>query len=576
MVMRQLENVAVDKTTILERWLEERKSDLLVISGTSIIKSMDPSAISPYIKLVQKNYLVYKNFSVISSSGDLVFATREGITGDDLRGWHIRSINDQLQVSDITYLQEENESVFSIAAPILDNKGKRIGAVYGTIGTNQIILSILNVALGKTGECYLVDKNGTFLAHKEPQRILKENISRSESFGNIFNKRDRKKIYLDYRGIEVLGTSHKIGGTDWYLVVEQDRDEAFHSLDVLKLIIYFTILLCVGSAFILIWLISYHIVKPIRTLSLSADILANSEFEKASVKIDRRDEIGMLYRAFENMKLKIQERQNHLKEEVGLKEAELKETGSMLRQTKLIAERSEKFATIGRLGAAVAHEIRTPLTSLKLFLESVQAEIEVSPEYQEDYDIAMRQIKRIETTINRFLDFSKPQELTFSEIDIPLLIEDILLIIKPMINKNECSLDVTIENDLPKINGDKKLLGEALINLFVNSLEVMPNHGKLLVIAEKDNFILKDETLPCIRIDIRDTGPGIPEYQIANIFDPFFTTKSSGTGLGLSITAKTIKSHGGCISVKSTINEGAVFSLFLPLNYNQHGFEVNG
>jgi two-component system, NtrC family, sensor kinase len=576
MVIRQLESVAADKATILERWLKERKNDLLVISGTSILKSMDPKIIEPYLELVQKQYLVYKDFTVTSSRGDIVFSTNNGFVSNKIKGLGSPGINEYLQLSNITYLEKEKESIFNIATPVFDESSKIIGTVYGTIGTNQIILSILNVAIGKTGECYLVDKAGTFLAHKEPRRILNENISQSKSFENIFNKSDLEKIYKDYRGIEVLGTSQKITGTDWYLVVEQDRDEAFQSLDVLKLIIFVTILLCIGSAFMLTWMISYHIVKPISALSQSADTLANAEFEKAMVKIDRRDEIGILYHAFENMKLKIQERQEHLVQEVNLKKAELKETGSILEQTKLIAERSEKYATIGRLGAAVAHEIRTPLTSLKLFLESVQGEIEVSAEYQEDFEIAMKEIKRIEATINRFLDFSKPRELIVSDIAIPQLIEDILAIIKPMINKNECVLCLSIADDLPIIKGDKKLLGEALINLFVNSLEVMPYHGKLSIVAEQDNFISNGESTPCIRIDIEDTGPGISKNQIHNIFEPFFTTKSSGTGLGLSIAAKTVKSHGGDIRVKSIINEGTIFSLFLPLKFNPHMFEENG
>jgi two-component system NtrC family sensor kinase len=576
MVMRQLENVAVDKTTILQRWLEERKSDLLVISGTSIIKSMNPQVIKPYLSLVQKEYLVYKSFNVISDRGDIVYSTYGATNTENVNEIKYDITKDHQNLSNIVYNEKEKESVFNIATPVFDDSSVLIGTLYGTIGTNQIILSILNVSLGKTGECYLVDHEGRFLAHKEPRRIFNENISQTKSFENIFTQKDRKKIYLDYRGIEVLGTSQKIAGTDWYLVVEQDRDEAFQSLDFLKLIIYLTVLLCIGSAFMLIWMISYHIVNPIRALSQSADILANLEFEKAMVKIDRLDEIGMLYHAFDNMTQKLKERQDSLAREVNLKDAELKETDSILKHTKLIAERSEKFAAIGRLGAAVAHEIRTPLTSLKLFLESVHAEIEVSPEYQEDLLIAMQEIKRIEATINRFLDFSKPQELIIADIDISQLIEDILSIIKPMINKIECSLDVRIQNDLQKIKGDKKLLGEALINILVNSLDVMPYHGKLFVSAESDIYNSNNESFSCIRIDISDNGPGIPDYQIVNIFDPFFTTKSSGTGLGLSITAKTIKSHGGFIRVKSDINQGTTFSLFIPLKFNQQIFTANG
>ncbi len=576
MVMRQLENVAFDKTTILERWLEERKSDLLVISGTSIIRSMDPVLIAPYLNLVQKEYLVYKNFNVISAPGDIVFSTNEINDSHTAGNSGPYPMMDHLELLSIVYDEKEEESFFDIATPILSGDSEITGTLYGTIGTNQIIVSILNVSLGKTGECYLVDKEGRFLAHKEPHRILNQNISQTESFENIFIQKERNKVYLDYRGIEVLGTSQKISGTDWYLVVEQDRDEAFQSLEILKLIIYLTILLCIGSAFMLIWIISYHIVKPIRDLSQSADILANSEFDKAMVRIERRDEIGMLYHAFENMTLKLKERQDSLAREVNLKDAELKETGTILRHAKLIAERSEKFAAIGRLGAAVAHEIRTPLTSLKLFLESVHAEIEVSPEYQEDLKIAMNEIKRIEATINRFLDFSKPQELIISDIDISRLIDDILSIIKPIINKNGCTLDVRIENDLEEIKGDKKLLGEALINILVNSIEAMPCQGRLLVVAERDVYNSNNASLPCIRIDVGDTGPGIPEHQIDHIFDPFFTTKPSGTGLGLSITAKTVKSHGGYITVNSIINKGTTFSLFLPLEVGIQIFEANG
>jgi two-component system, NtrC family, sensor kinase len=188
----------------------------------------------------------------------------------------------------------------------------------------------------------------------------------------------------------------------------------------------------------------------------------------------------------------------------------------------------------------------------------------------------MKQIKRIEATINRFLDFSKPQDLVFSEIDISQLVENVLVMIRPMVNKQECYLEIDMEKDLPKINGDKKSLEEALINLFVNSIEAMGDHGKLFVIVQRDFFDLNNKTTPCIRIDIGDTGCGITEDQIVNIFDPFFTTKSSGTGLGLPLVLNIIKRHGGDIRVKSHMNKGTLFSLYLPLKLNQSIFEENG
>ena len=148
--------------------------------------------------------------------------------------------------------------------------------------------------------------------------------------------------------------------------------------------------------------------------------------------------------------------------------------------------------------------------------------------------------------------------------------------IRPMVNKQECCLDIDMEKDLPQINGDKKSLEEALINLFVNSLEAMGDHGKLFVVVQKDYFASNKHTTPCIRIDIGDTGCGISEDQIVNIFDPFFTTKSSGTGLGLPLVLNIIRHHGGDIRVKSHINKGTLFSIYLPLKLNLSLFEENG
>ncbi|MFZ5572253.1 MAG: ATP-binding protein [Thermodesulfobacteriota bacterium] len=576
MVMQQLENVAADKASILERWLSERKADMLVISGTQILRSMDPARIGPFLELIQKQYGVYKKHTVISSSGDLVLTFRNGMVQNDKNEPNRHELKNRLFLSDITLSSKEKESTFDIAAPIIRDNGDLAGAVYGTVGTRQIIFFILNVALGKTGECYLVDKQGTFLAHKEPRRILKETISRSEIFQNIIGSRNPRVSYLDYRGIEVFGTSRQVSGTDWHVVVEQDRDEVFESVDKLKRHLYATILLCIGSALMLTWVISYHIIRPIRTLNRSVDLLANAEFEKGIIRLERRDEIGMLYRAFENMARKLQERHTHLEKKVDLKDAALKENDIILNRIKRIAERSEKFAAIGRLSAAVAHEIRTPLTSLKLFLESIQAEIEISPEYEEDYDIAMHQVNRIEATINRFLDFSKPKEPVFADIDLGPLIENVLHIVKPMISKQECSLKVRIENSLPAIWGDKILLEEALINLFVNSLEVMPHQGSLFVEAVRDVLPANGESRPCIRIDVRDTGSGIPEERIVNIFDPFYTTKSSGTGLGLPLVLNAVRHHGGDIQVKSHPDKGTIFSLFLPTKIHQPIRETNG
>ncbi len=563
LVMRQLENVAADKVIILDRWLEERKKDLQVVAGTSLVQSMDPSVIKPYLELVQTHYEVYDTLTVVSAENKIIFSTQSPVSSV-AHCPPVSGAGDPLIISSITYLPRQRESTFRIAVPIFNN-GALVGRVIGTVGTHKIITIILQVSLGQTGECYLVDNNGTFLAHKEPRRILTENISQSESFKNIFGGRDREKIYLDYRNVEVLGASRKVGDTDWYLVVEQDREEAFGSMNILKDHVYFTIFLSIGSALILVWVISYHIVRPVRNLSRSARTLAMANFNSEMIQTSRRDEIGVLCRAFVDMAQKIQQRHDFLEEKFNLKAAELKEVDHTLSQFKLIAERSEKFATIGRLGAAVAHEIRTPITSLKLFLESIQDEIEISREYVEDFMVAMDQISRIERAINRLLEYTKPKELDFSQLYIDHLIAGIVSLIRPLANKQECEIKVRVDADLPPMDADKKLLEEAIINLFINSLEAMPKKGGIQVTARMGALGSGKNKVACIRIDISDSGPGILQEDINSIFEPFFTTKSSGTGLGLPMVLNTVKRHHGEIRVKNRENCGAVVSLFLPV-----------
>jgi signal transduction histidine kinase len=576
LVIRQLENVAIDKSSILERWLSERKADMQVIAGTAALQSMAPDQIFPYLEQIQKHYEVYRKHTVVSKNTHRLFTVSEGRLVQEQQKVDPNSLTTGLALSDISLLPGGAESAFDISAPVFDRAGHMIGTVTGTVGTNQITYLILNVALGKTGECYLVDKDGTFLVHKEPRRILRETISGSESFQNIMGRPDPRETYLDYRGIEVFGTSLRVPGTEFRIVVEQDRDEVFESVDALKKNLYLTILFAVGSVLLFTWVIFFHMIRPIKTLSRSADLLAGGRFEALAVTGVRRDEIGVLFRAFENMALKLRDRQKELEKKVDLTEAELKETGTILKRVTHIAERAEKFAALGRLSAAVAHEIRTPLTSLKLFLESIQADIEISAEWEEDYAVAMQQIIRIEGTINRFLDFSKPREPVFSDIDPVRLVEGVIHIVRPMISRQEAFLNVAMARDLPRIRGDQKMLEEALINLFVNAMDAMPKKGRLSVSAAREALPSNGGEKSCVRIDISDTGSGIPEERIEHIFEPFFTTKSSGTGLGLPLVLNTIRHHGGDIQVKSQIDKGTVFSLFLPINHTAPMDEDNG
>ncbi|RJP20712.1 MAG: HAMP domain-containing protein [Candidatus Abyssobacteria bacterium SURF_5] len=559
MVSNQLKNVADDKAALLDRWMSERKSDLNVIAGSSILRSMEPERIAPYIQLVRNNYKVYKRFLVLSRDGEIIFDSDPGNGGINAQEeWLEHSANGDLYTSNIFLDPEASESVFYVSAPILDERGEVKGVARATVSAGAILSQILKVSLGQTGECYLVDRQGTFLVHKDPRRILRDNIAQSGSFKKIFGTERLKKIYTDYRNIEVLGASRQVAGEDWYLVVEQDRDEAFREADRLTRYVYLAIVSSVIGAALLAWLLSSSVANPIRALSNAAENLARGDFENAVVASKRTDEIGMLYGAFGSMAKQLEARQHSLEEKVDLTEAELK-------KTELAAARSHQLAALGQLAAGVTHEIRTPIASLKLFLQSVESEIEISPEYEEDFRVAMGQIKRIEATINRFLDFARPQEPIFSTVNARDIIEEALLVVRPKANQQETVVSIDVNGELPAIRGDRKQLGEALVNLMVNSLEAMTQRGELKVSAQMDHSQTADGTRKRLLISVSDTGPGIGESDRDKIFDPFFTTKASGTGLGLSIVQTIARGHGGEITYLSTSGRGTTFQLFLPI-----------
>ncbi len=560
----QINHMAADKAALLERWISERRADLEVVAGSSILKSLDYDRIQPFLELVRNKYGVYSTMIVVSQDGKILYDSSRKAFDPQAEPWFRQALAGKPYLSDIVFDPAQNESFFWISMPLVDDSETVNGVVCAAVSTNTILSLILRVSLGKTGECYLVNREGTFLAHKEPRRILNENIAQSESFKNILNSGKRRITYIDYRGIEVIGASARVDGTEWALVVEQDREEAFRDAERLKQYIYVVASFSACGALALAWLLSHYVVSPIRKLSTAATYLAGGEFEKVQVETSRADEIGLLYTAFGEMAKQLQNRQVMLERRVVLKQAELEETGARLKETQQAAARSQQLASIGRLSAGVAHEIRTPLTSLKLFLESVENEIAISPEYEEDFRIAMKQVKRMEATISRFLDFAKPQNPVFSRLDVGELIEDALLVVGPKARQQETLIQKSISRRLPKVKGDRKQLGEALLNLMVNGLEAVSSQGEVQITVDPVELELGGRLQPCVRIDVRDTGPGIAEENMNKLFDPFFTTKATGAGLGLSIVYSTIQRHGGEVMVQSAVGKGTTFSMLVP------------
>lgn len=220
--------------------------------------------------------------------------------------------------------------------------------------------------------------------------------------------------------------------------------------------------------------------------------------------------------------------------------------------------RSERLASLGRLAAGVAHEIRNPLSSIRGFAQFFGNRFRGQEE--EGYAAVMiKEVDRLNRVISELLDFARPQKPHLERQNLQNILESILVLLEEELRKKKIEVEKNYETDLPLVMADHDQISQAFLNLLLNSIESMGEKGKICL-------SLKKVQSGAVEIVIEDTGRGIPAEDIEKIFEPFFSTKRKGTGLGLAIVHQIIEGHGGEIKVKSVEGKGTAFHITLLKN----------
>lgn len=222
---------------------------------------------------------------------------------------------------------------------------------------------------------------------------------------------------------------------------------------------------------------------------------------------------------------------------------------------------AEKLALVGKLAAGVAHTIRNPLTSVNMRLFSLERTLELSPNQQEDFEVISEEIRRLDTIVQNFLEFSRPPQLKMQKISPSDVVDMSLQLLRHRLESSRVQVEVKRQGRLPQIEADPEQLKEALINLLVNACEAVADRGSIIIGEEES---VAEPLGQVVVIRVSDNGPGIPESIQEKLFQPFFSTKEEGTGLGLSIAFRIVEEHGGWLSLKSREGEGASFVITLP------------
>jgi len=343
---------------------------------------------------------------------------------------------------------------------------------------------------------------------------------------------DTEKGYIRDVGVKVFNSTK----SELHLGIREDDLKStimrLRKITV-PIIIFVTLAGIIGS-----FVFSRLITEPLNKFIEFTKVLGRGEFGKR-VDVSYGDEIGYLARNFNTLSMELKTVKEKMEE--------------AYTYTHLLE--AEKVSTIGQISSGLAHELKNPLTTLKMLFQAFREQPDMT---KEDAEVINNEIEKIDTIITRFLGFVKQKSFQVSEINVNTLMDRVLSLCSFDITNNDIVLQKDMTETLPHIKGDRALLEHVFLNLVLNAVQAMPNGGKLNISSKAD--------VGFVEVVISDKGGGIPSNIRSKVFEPFFTTKENGTGLGLSIVYNIVKSHGGRVFFDSNNGSGTKFTVRLPAN----------
>ena len=220
---------------------------------------------------------------------------------------------------------------------------------------------------------------------------------------------------------------------------------------------------------------------------------------------------------------------------------------------------SERLAALGRITAGVAHEVKNPLNSMRLWLENLKESLPAEPDSgsQQAVQVLDKEIDRLDAVVKRFLDFTRPMDVRLEATQLADVLKEVIEIAKPQLQKSKILIAQLLPVDVPEVYVDRALLKQAVLNLVLNAVEAMPSGGQLRLMLSRRGEMAE--------ITVGDTGKGIPMENRQKIFQLFFTTRPGGSGIGLASTFRIVQLHNGSIDFTTEVGRGTTFRIELPL-----------
>lgn len=220
---------------------------------------------------------------------------------------------------------------------------------------------------------------------------------------------------------------------------------------------------------------------------------------------------------------------------------------------------SERLAAVGRITAGVAHEVKNPLNSMRLWLENLKESLPPDRDgaTAQAVNVLDAEIDRLDAVVKRFLDFARPMDVRLEPTQLAELLREVLEVAQPQLQRAKVEVARLLPIGIPEVFVDRDLLKQAVLNLVLNAVDAMPGGGQLQLTLSRRGEVAE--------ITVGDTGKGIPPELRQKVFQLFFTTRPGGSGIGLASTFRIVQLHNGSINFTSEVGRGTTFRIELPL-----------
>ena len=544
-------SVAEARHTMITSWLNERIDDIsalvslpIVVSEVELLNEERNTAAAGLLEGILRSQSrgdIYESLTILDAEWNILAESEPGLHPDASFATpafreHVRNIK-QVYFGE-AHIHDDREVGVHLGSAITSSHGETVGFLVGNMNITSSLTPLLQDRSGlwQTGKAYIVDADFRILTEPFYKGGGIAFQAQSETSKQEWRKGEETEyvhVYNDFLAHEVIGIALPLQAYGWAVVVEVDTDESMQW--VRTLLFRATLLLLAVLAvviFVSVWL-SRLLGRPLMQLAAVTHRVSEGHTHErlGRMNLEEAEEVRCAF--------------NRMLDELRDKEEEL--------------VRSATLATVGELTSRVVHEMRNPLSSVKMNFQALERSMEQNPENRELAEIATSQLTRLESMLNELLQYGRPLELSREPVDVETLIDAAVSETRESSLERQVDVKAEIQPGVGNIWVDIEQFKRVLVNLVKNAVEASPKGGQVEIHAQSAGSPIED-----VVIEVIDTGSGIRDEHQKLLFKPFFTTKSEGIGLGLANVKKIVSLHSGHISARNGRSVGAVFTVTIP------------